>query len=65
LAPAFSGCLLPLGRIRNPQFNKHRVIQYWTAEHSCSVFQFKDIGAATAARADFGGEEFLEDEALE
>ena len=37
---------------------------YWTVEHSCGLFQPKDIGVAAAARADFGGEEFLEDEAL-
>jgi hypothetical protein len=36
----------------------------WTVERSGSLFQSKNFGVAAAGEADFGGEEFLESNAL-
>jgi len=36
----------------------------WTVVHSCRLFEFEQINVAAAVQADFGGEEFLEDEAF-
>jgi hypothetical protein len=37
---------------------------YWTVVRSCSLFQPKNIGVATAGQADFGCEKFLEGNAF-
>jgi hypothetical protein len=36
----------------------------WTVVRSCSLFQPKNIGVATAGQADFGCEKFLEGNAF-
>ena len=39
-------------------------LQHWTVVRSCSLFQPKNIGVATAGQADFGCEKFLEGNAF-